>query len=196
MRQNNEVLYSSKISDLLLPIFQVCFHRLILIHLFLKLKVNFDDEFISQRDDKITTCAWRQIHLPISPFFLIRTSVLDGEETGRETKSATAKRTRRERVNPESHGNLATSAIGRTCTRSNLKARSRTRESERARERKRKRENGPFFHSYTRAIRFVRASALFIGSRCFLFAVYHLRCRRRELGAAGPPGTPAEVLSL
>lgn len=31
-----------------------------------------------------------------------------------------------ERANPESHGNLATSAIGRTCTRSNLKSRSRT----------------------------------------------------------------------
>lgn len=31
-----------------------------------------------------------------------------------------------ERANPESHGNLATSAIGRTCTRSNLKLRSRT----------------------------------------------------------------------
>lgn len=45
---------------------------------------------------------------------------------------------RGERVNPESHGNLATSAIGRTCTRSNLKARSRTGEQERRKKRERK----------------------------------------------------------
>lgn len=117
-------------------------------HFFLKFGINVDNEFISPCDEEIVTRARRQMRLPISPFFLIRTSVLDGEETGRE---ATARQTKRERVNPESHGNLATSAIGRTCTRSNLKARSRTRESER----ERKRENG---HSFirTRAIRFVR----------------------------------------
>lgn len=85
-------------------------------------------------------------------FFSFALPFSDGEETGRETESATARRTRRERVNPESHGNLATSAIGRTCTRSNLKARSRTRksESESKREREREGEKERTGHSFIR----------------------------------------------
>lgn len=91
-----------------------------------------------------------------------------------------------ERVNPESHGNLVTSAIGlRTCTRSNLKGTKpywRERENERENERETR-------HSFicTRAIRvYARSSHSHRTRALFLFAVYRLR---RELGATGPPGT-------
>lgn len=119
------------------------------------------------------------VALSISPLFFSRSHFRFGRKgTERETERV-RQRTERERVNPESHGNLATSAIGRTCTRSNLKARSRTREKER--------ERGPFFHSYARnALRTYARWSHSSTARCFLFAVRHLR---RELEA--PPGTPS-----
>lgn len=117
-------------------------------------------------------------------FFFPRSHFRFGRKGAERGTERARQRTKRERVNPESHGNLATSAIGRTCTRSNLKARSRTREKERARA----------ILSFVRAqcASYVRTLVPFIDrARCFLFAVRHLR---RELEA--PPGAPAEVLSL
>ena len=66
-------------------------------------------------------------------------------------------------MNPESHGNLATSAIGRTCTRSNLKARSRSREQEKKRERER------LGHSFirTQCVSYVRTLVPFIDRALF-----------------------------
>lgn len=98
-----------------------------------------------------------------------------------------------ERANPESHGNLATSAIGRTCTRSNLKLRSRT---------------SPAILSFVRVIRiyvypFIAFGYVYtLGERervrkreakdltLFLFVIYRLSTEQ------APPGTAAEVLSL
>lgn len=103
-----------------------------------------------------------------------------------------------ERANPESHGNLATSAIGRTCTRSNLKLRSRTSQA---------------ILSFVRVIRiyvypFIAFGYVYtLGERrererdrvrkreakdltLFLFVIYRLSTEQ------APPGTAAEVLSL
>lgn len=123
-----------------------------------------------------------------------------GQTSGTGPKKRTAngaeREERTERANPESHGNLATSAIGRTCTRSNLKSRSRT---------------NPTILSFVRVIRIhVRR---FVGHLCTYTGIeWYKGVKGRQSGwlcfylpftvslAAsqwtGTPGTSAEVLSL